>query len=245
MENTKISILGIPFTNITFDDMADKLAVKILNKEKTFVVTANPEIVMFAKRNREYEKIIKCADDIVPDGFGVLLASSIQKTPIKERVTGYDLTIRLLEMCAQNSWSVYLLGGKEEINAAAADNIKKNFKGLKLVGRHHGYFSGNEEGIVKEIQNKEPDLVLVALGFPRQEQWISSHLSSFQKGVFMGVGGSIDVLSGTVKRAPGIWRKLNLEWLYRLLKQPSRWRRMLVLPIFVLEVLRTGKKKSS
>lgn len=245
MGNSKISILGIPFSNITFDGMVDKLEGNILKKEKTFVVTANPEIVMFAKRNRDYEKIILCADDIVPDGFGVVLASKIQKTPVKERVTGYDLTIKLLELCAQNSWSVYLLGGKEEVNAAAADNIKKKFEGLKLVGRHHGYFSDNEEEIVREIQSKGPDLVLVALGFPRQEQWISAHFSSFRKGVFMGVGGSIDVISGTVKRAPALWRKLNLEWLYRLLKQPSRWRRMLVLPIFVLEVLRTGKKKNS
>lgn len=239
MKNTKISILGIHFTNITFQEMVKSTVDHLLKQEKTFIVTANPEIVMYAKRDSEYEQIIKSADYVVPDGFGILLASRMLNKPIVERVTGFDLTVRLLELCDENSWSVYLLGGKEEVNAAAAANIQKKYKGLRFVGRHHGYFSGEENQITKEIRDLQPDIVLVALGFPRQEKWISAHLPSFNKGIFIGVGGSIDVLAGNVKRAPKIWRELNLEWLYRLFKQPSRWRRMLVLPAFVLQVLRS------
>lgn len=237
MENNKINILGIPFTNISFDDMISRTIGHLIKKEKTFIVTANPEIVMFAKQNKEYKQIVESADYIVPDGFGILLASKMINQPITERVTGYDLTVRLLELCNENGWSVYLLGGKEEVNEAAANNVQKQYPGMKLAGRYHGYFSGEEDLIVKEIQEAQPDLILVALGFPRQEQWIAANKNFFEKGIFIGVGGSIDVLAGTVRRAPAIWRKLNLEWFYRLIKQPSRWRRMLVLPVFIMQVL--------
>jgi N-acetylglucosaminyldiphosphoundecaprenol N-acetyl-beta-D-mannosaminyltransferase len=239
MTNNKfVKILDIPFITNPFEEMVKLFIQKINNREKTFVVTANPEIVMHAKKHEDYMFAVQEADFVVPDGHGIILASRILNTPIQERVTGYDLTIRLLELANHNKWKVYLLGGIEEVNAAAAKNIEKQYPHLQLVGRHHGFFDLEEERIPAEIQGHQPDIVLVALGVPRQELWIARHIDRFSHGIFMGVGGSIDVLAGTVKRAPKIWQILRVEWLYRLFKQPSRWRRMLALPEFVLEVFK-------
>jgi N-acetylglucosaminyldiphosphoundecaprenol N-acetyl-beta-D-mannosaminyltransferase len=238
MNNQFVKILDTDFINKSFDEMIGILAQRINSKEKTFVVTANPEIVMHAKKHEDYRNAIRDANYIVPDGYGIILASRLLKTPIEERVTGYDLTVRLLELANQNGWKVYLLGGKEEVNAAAAMNIEKQYPYLQLVGRHHGFFDLDEKMIPADIKKLQPDIVLVALGVPRQELWTARHINHFSHGIFMGVGGSIDVLAGTVKRAPKIWQTLRVEWLYRLFKQPSRWRRMLALPEFVLEVLK-------
>lgn len=237
-DNKYVKILEIPFITNTFEEMVNLFNQRINNSEKTFVVTANPEIVMHAKKHKDYMDAIQNANFVVPDGHGIILASRILNTPIKERVTGYDLTIRLLELANQNKWKVYLLGGREEVNAAATKNIEKRYPHLQLVGRHHGFFDWQEGGIPADIQRLQPDIVLVALGVPRQELWTARHIDRFSHGIFIGVGGSIDVLAGTVKRAPKIWQTLRVEWLYRLFKQPSRWRRMLALPEFVFEVFK-------
>ena len=244
MNQEKVDILDIPFVNIKFDEMVKETVKKLNESKKTFIVTANPEIVMYAKRNDLYKQNLLVADYIVPDGFGILLGSKILGSPLEERVTGFDLTMKLLSLAVNNGWSVYLLGGTEDTNKKAASNMLIKFPGIKLAGRHHGYFEDNEEKIVEEVRASGADIVLVAMGFPKQEQWISSHLRLFDKGIFIGVGGTIDVLAGTVKRAPLFWRKSNLEWLYRLIKQPSRWKRMLFLPLFVLDVVKSKFQKN-
>jgi N-acetylglucosaminyldiphosphoundecaprenol N-acetyl-beta-D-mannosaminyltransferase len=233
-----VNILSIDFVKKRFEEMVHLLVQRIKQKEKTFVVTANPEIVMHANKHDDYREAVTAADFIVPDGYGIILASNILKSPLSERVTGYDLTVRLLELSNQNGWCVYLLGGTEEVNAKAALTIEREYPSLNLVGRHHGFFNWDEATIPVHIQRTQPDIILVALGVPRQELWIAKHIDQFNHGIFMGVGGSIDVLAGTVKRAPRIWQALRVEWLYRLFNQPSRWRRMLALPEFVFEVLK-------
>ncbi|TDK62198.1 glycosyltransferase [Bacillus salipaludis] len=236
-----VNILGINFLNKGFNEVVELLSERIAKGIKTFVVTANPEIVMYARENDEYRKIVQEADYIVPDGSGIILAAKILNTPIQERVTGYDLTVRLLDLANQNRWRIYLLGGKEETNKKAVANICEQYPHLVMAGSHNGYFKGKEDKIADEIKAANVDIVFVALGFPRQEKWISSHYATFSKGIFMGVGGSIDVLAGEVKRAPVVWQKLNLEWFYRLAKQPSRWRRMLALPRFLVEILKVKR----
>ncbi|MCM3124145.1 MULTISPECIES: WecB/TagA/CpsF family glycosyltransferase [unclassified Mesobacillus] len=243
MKKEKVEILEIPFLNINFDEMVNETVKRITESRKTFIVTANPEIVMYAKRNDLYKNSLLIADYIVPDGFGILLGSRILGSSLEERVTGFDLTMKLLELSVENSWRIFLLGGTEDTNEKAATNMLRRYPGIKLAGRHHGFFQNNEEKIIEAVQASKPDIILVAMGFPKQEQWIASHLRLFEKGVFIGVGGTIDVLAGTVKRAPLFWRKSNLEWLYRLIKQPSRWKRMLFLPLFVLDVLKSRFKK--
>ncbi|MBI0577713.1 WecB/TagA/CpsF family glycosyltransferase [Neobacillus cucumis] len=236
-----VNILGINFLNKGFNEVVHLLTERISKGVKTFVVTANPEIVMYAREDNEYWKIVQEADYVVPDGSGIILAAKILNTPIQERVTGYDLTVRLLELANQNGWRIYLLGGKEETNKKAVATICERYPHLVMAGSHNGYFKGKENKIANEIKAANADIVFVALGFPRQEKWISAHYATFSKGIFMGVGGSIDVLAGEVKRAPLIWQKLNLEWFYRLVKQPSRWRRMLALPRFLVEILKVKK----
>lgn len=236
MKNNHVTILGIPFINKRFEEMVDIIVERIKGKKKTFLVTANPEIVMHTLQDKDYKQAVLKADFVVPDGVGILVGSRIMQEPIPERVTGFDMTVRLLELSNQYGWSLYLLGGREEVNQAAAENIKAKYPNLILAGRHHGFFDEQDKCIQEEIDRLKPDIVLVALGFPRQECWIAKHISNLPQGIFIGVGGSIDVLAGTAKRAPEIWQKLNVEWLYRLVKQPSRWRRMLALPAFVLEV---------
>ncbi|WP_121611006.1 WecB/TagA/CpsF family glycosyltransferase [Mesobacillus foraminis] len=231
-----VTILGIPFINKTFEEMADIIVDRIERKKKTFLVTANPEIVMHTLQSEDYKQAVLRADFVVPDGVGILVGSQIMQEPISERVTGFDLTVRLLELSNRNGWSLYLLGGREEVNKTAAENIMAKYPNAVLAGRHHGFFDEKNTKIQEEIAELKPDIVLVALGFPRQERWIADHIDTFAHGIFIGVGGSIDVLAGTAKRAPEIWQKLNIEWLYRLVKQPSRWRRMLALPAFVFEV---------
>ena len=242
MEKTTVNILGVDFINERFDGMVDIISGKITEEQKTFIVTANPEIVMHAYKDKEYHNIINKADYVVPDGYGIILASKIIKNPLEERVAGYDLTISLLEKADRQKWSIYVLGGQEDVNKLAVKNITDKYPNLKIAGRHHGFFDLDDPEIVNDIKNARPDIILVALGFPRQEKWIGKHYDEFTKGIFIGVGGSIDVLAGTVKRAPVIWQKLKVEWLYRLVKQPSRWKRMLALPDFVIKVMKLPKK---
>jgi N-acetylglucosaminyldiphosphoundecaprenol N-acetyl-beta-D-mannosaminyltransferase len=238
-----VDILGIDFLKKSFVEVVGVLTERIHQNEKTFVVTANPEIVMYTRENPEYKETVKNADFVVPDGSGIILAAKILNHPLSGRVTGYDLMIRLLELANQNQWRIYLLGGQEETNQKAAVNIRMQFPNAQLVGARNGFFNWEDNTINEEIQSLSPDLVFVCLGFPRQEKWIAENLVHFSKGVFIGVGGSIDVIAGEVKRAPEVWQKMNLEWFYRLMMQPSRWRRMLALPRFLIQILKIRSSK--
>jgi N-acetylglucosaminyldiphosphoundecaprenol N-acetyl-beta-D-mannosaminyltransferase len=235
----KLSMFDIPFVHATKNEVTAYLESNINIKRKTFVVTANPEIVMYAKKDYSYKNTVQKADIVVADGIGVIIGSKIMKQPLPERIPGFELMTELLALADKKKWRVFLLGAKPEVVTTAAKNIKKTYPGLTIAGTHHGYFKENDETVTKAVQDAQPDLVFVALGFPRQEKWIENAMPQFNKGLFMGVGGSIDVFAGTVQRAPEIWQRLNLEWLYRLVKQPSRWKRMLVLPQFIIEIWKT------
>lgn len=240
----RVSILGIPFVKITLKGMVELLTDYMKKEKKCFVVTANPEIAMAAYENKDFYKLISKADYITADGIGIVKAAQYLGTPLPERVTGFDMFISLLQVANTNKNSVYLLGAKEEVIERAVKNLQRDYPNVQVAGYHHGFFDWNDRSIEQEIKEKQPDLVFVALGFPRQEKWIAERFDSFEKGIFMGIGGSFDVLAGEVKRAPEIWQKLNLEWLYRLLKQPTRWKRMLALPRFALTILKEKAKGS-
>ncbi|WP_374723507.1 WecB/TagA/CpsF family glycosyltransferase [Calidifontibacillus erzurumensis] len=245
MQDKFVSILGVNFIHTTMKDMVTRLRERLLNEQKTFVVTANPEIVMKTLEDATYKKYVDQADYVTADGIGVVKGAQILGKPLPERVAGYDLMRNLLAVLNEEKLKLYMLGAQEETIEKAVETVKREYPNLQLVGYHHGFFNWEDPSIINEIKEKKPDLVLVALGVPRQEKWIAEHLEEVEKGVFIGVGGSFDVLAGTVKRAPEIWQKLNLEWFYRLLKQPSRWRRMLALPHFALKVFGqklTGKR---
>lgn len=244
MKLEKVDILGIPFVSTTSKQFVEKLDEHLANREKAFVVTANPEIVMKAKEDEQYKKVIDQATYITADGIGVVKAAQLLNKPIPERVTGYDTMLELLKLAAEKQYSIYLLGGQQETLEKAIENIKRDYPKINIVGSHNGFFDWDNNPIQQDIIEKKPDLIFVALGVPRQENWIAQNLPAFEKGVCIGVGGSFDVIAGTVERAPEVWQKANLEWLYRLIKQPSRWKRMLALPRFGLKILKvkvTGK----
>lgn len=237
-----VEILTIPFIDSNMDEfMNGMIYPRLMNQEKTFVVTANPEIVEYANEHQDYKDIIISADYITPDGVGIIMASKWLNQPLQERITGFDLMNQLFRVADEKALKVYLLGAEENVIEAAALKVKELYPGLELVGYNHGYIDIKDDTLPKSIAELEPDIILTALGFPRQEKWVSRHYALFNKGLFMGVGGSFDVLAGKVNRAPVFWQKMRLEWLYRLIQQPSRWKRMLALPRFVLKVRRLRK----
>lgn len=219
--------MDIPFINLTKHDFLHKCLLPSIKQEnKKFIVTANPEIVMKTKEDPSYKNAVLAADYVVPDGVGILMAAKHQKEPLQERVSGYDIMMDLLSYADQQALSCYFLGASEMVNEKAVTEVKKRYPNLKIAGHHHGFFDLDDEQVAADVKNAAADIVFVALGLPRQEMWIHQHLKTFEKGIFMGVGGSFDVLAGEVKRAPQFWIKLNLEWLYRIIKQPFRIKRI-------------------
>ena len=205
----------------TAEEFAGKAQQAMLSGEKLFIVTANPEIIMHAEKREEIRELLLSKQTaITPDGISVVKAMRMCGLPAKERITGVDLAEKLLKKAGEAGKSVFLLGAKEEVVSALAEKLKREYPAVTVAYRN-GY-DGDQDQIFEEIAELQPDLVLVALGAPAQELLISRHLEKFQKGVFMGVGGSFDVLSGKKQRAPALFVKTNTEWLYRILREPSR-----------------------
>lgn len=244
MEHKKVSVLGVSFDNKTKETFLEELMDRIHRNEKTFVVTANPEIVMYAKKDPAYMELIQEADYVIADGIGIIKGSQMLGTPIVERVAGYDLMLELLAQANQQKSRVYLLGAKEEVLQQTVKKVESLYPGIRLVGARNGYFDLSDQSVIKEVQQTQPDMVFVATGFPRQEQWIHKYMETASKGLLMGVGGSFDVLSGKSKRSPNIFIRLNIEWLYRLVTQPTRFKRMLALPRFLHEVKQEKKQRN-
>lgn len=239
MSRNKIEILGVNVDSITFEDAVNTAESLLKAEGVSTIFTPNPEIIMCAKEDDEMRKILNSADLCTADGIGVVYASKILKKPVPERVAGFDLTCALLERMAKTDDGVFLLGAKPGVAELAKANMEEKYPGIKIVGTHDGYFKAeDEDGIVKEINSSNAKLLLVCLGAPKQEKWIAKHQNNLKVSLCMGVGGTLDVFAGVAKRAPGIFVKLNLEWAYRLLKNPSRIGRFAALPKFALEVLK-------
>ena len=201
------------------------LSDNLKNNKKTFVVTANPETFMISEKNEDVRKMLLDKETImVPDGIGVLKAGKKIGYNIEERITGIDIANELLKFGNEQKKSIYLFGSKQEVIDSMKKVIKEQYPNLKLVGTSNGYVKDKDK-VFDEIVKLEPDIVLVALGIPLQEMLIYKHLNRFKKGIFVGVGGSFDVMSGMKKRAPKIFIKLNLEWLYRIMREPKRLKR--------------------
>lgn len=245
MEKRTVDILGLPFLSITQSDFIQLLIKDALINHKRFVVTANPEIVMQTRRDNTFKKTVLQADYIVADGVGIVMAADKLGDSLPGRVTGFDTLIGVLEAASERKLSVYFLGAKPEISETLKQVLADKYPSLQVAGIQHGYFDAKESAkIAEEIRMSGADFVFVALGAPAQEQWILKQLPIFEKGIFIGVGGSFDVLSGNVKRAPKIWITLRLEWFYRLLTNPSRWRRYLAIPAFLRAVRQEKRKRN-
>lgn len=239
----RIKILDIGFDNVTMGEAVEKCKQFIKSDKGNLIVTPNPEIVMNAKDNENFKNIINTAELVIPDGIGIIKAGNILSTPLKERVAGYDLICNLLELYKNGDATFYFLGSKPGYADEAKIKLESKYPNIKILGTHDGYFKPEEEEkIMSEIRNLKPDILLVGIGAPKQEILINKYKDEGFFKIGIGCGGSIDVLAGRVKRAPKLFIKLHLEWFYRLLKQPTRFKRMLVLPQFLKEVKNTKNK---
>lgn len=201
------------------------LEKNLSQNKKTFIVTANPETFMMSEKDEEMRKLLLDNDTfLVPDGIGIVKAARMINYDVKERITGIDIANELLKLGNKQKKSIYLFGAKQEVIDSMEKILKESYPNLNLVGMSNGY-EKDKDKIFEKIVKTKPDIVLVALGIPLQEKLIYKHLDKFDKGIFVGVGGSFDVISGHKKRAPKIFIKLNLEWLYRILKEPKRLKR--------------------
>lgn len=242
----KVKIFGVEIFNI--DNLECENILRKFLKENSLkkIYTPNTEIVMAAKRDEDLKNLVNSGDLVLADGIGLIYASKMRNKPLKERVTGYDTSIKLLELADEMGLNLYFLGGKEGVAKDAAKSVEEKYKNLKVAGFHNGYFnskldgekSSEEEKIIEEINSKDIDIVFVGFGFPRQEKWIDAWKDELKAKVIIGNGGVLDILSGRANRAPDIFIKLGLEWLYRLIKNPSRIKRQIDLPKFLLAVMR-------
>ena len=233
----KIQRLNVAPYLTTTSGMSIDEAIKYANTISGQVITINPEMIENASQNPDFAEIINSAELVIPDGIGVEIGLKILGYNVR-RIAGIEFSHRMIEECAKNSQSVALVGAKPQIVEKAKENLEKEISGLYITYAHDGYFSNDEE-IINELKIRQPRLVLCALGSPKQEEFIIKAKQVLPNALFVGVGGSFDVWSGVVERAPEIYQKLGLEWLYRTVKEPKRFKRIFpTLPLFVLKVLR-------
>lgn len=214
-------------------DTVDVLHESIKQRKPAFVVTLNTYGLMLSLKDPEFFNVLEHAHLITPDGGGILFGAKFLGIPLKERVSGIDLIAEICKLCVKENYSLFLLGGKEEALRGAKENLEKDFPGLKITGAQNGYFTKEEEkNIVGKIAMLKPDILLVGFGMPKQEKWIHEHLQTLQVPVCAGIGGSFDVISGQLNRAPAWMQNAGLEWLYRVLQEPKRIPRLWVIPYF-------------
>lgn len=239
----RIEVLNVKVDVVTMKEAVSHVEGFIAQKKPHLVVTPNAEMIMMANQDQHFAQIINHADLVIPDGAGVVWAARYNGDPMPERVAGYDLVQNLLVEAAKKKYRIYMLGGAPGIVDKAKENAVKRYSGLQIVGTRHGFFTKQEEPeIINNIIKCQPDILLVALGVPRQEKWLVEFMDQIKAPVAIGVGGTFDVMAGVVQRAPLWMQNLNLEWLYRLLSEPKRAIRMLALPRFVLKVMANKKR---
>ena len=201
------------------------LANDLKNEHKRFIITVNPETLMLSESDAELKNILdNKTNSFIPDGIAVVKSARKVGVNVTERITGIDIAEYLLKLANENKYSIYLFGAKEEVINTLIAKIKKEYPNINILGYSNGYVK-DRDLVMQDVLKKKPDICMVALGIPYQEKIIAKYFSKAKKGIFIGVGGSFDVLSGTKKRAPKIFIKLNLEWLYRIVTEPSRLKR--------------------
>jgi N-acetylglucosaminyldiphosphoundecaprenol N-acetyl-beta-D-mannosaminyltransferase len=236
----KETILGVDVSTDNYDALTAKLLKRIDNREKAFIVAINPEKIIKAQEDPALMKLLNSADFQIPDGIGVILASKFKGGQIRERVTGIDMMLKLCETAAKHQKKIFLYGGKPGRADEAKVKLEEMYPGIQIAGTLHGY--EKDQQVVRDaINQSQADIIFVAMGSPAQENWIIANKEQLHPSVYQGVGGSFDVISGKIERAPESFQKLGLEWLYRLIKEPWRIKRQAVLPLFLIRAV-TSKK---
>lgn len=238
----RIEVLGVGFDNVTMDEAVNLGMALLRSGGPHYVVTPNPEIVEVCRENPEAARAVNGADLVLADGVGVVMGARMLGTPLKEKVPGIEFAARFMEKMAEEGLSLYLLGAKPGVAEAAGAKLAAKYPGLKIAGTHDGYFQ--EDGpVVEAIRRSGADAAFICLGAPKQELWMSRNAAATGARLLCGLGGSLDVFAGTVKRAPKFWSDHGLEWFYRLCKEPRRIGRMMKLPLFLVHI-RQAKKRS-
>ena len=242
----KLSIMGVRINNVTMNEVVETIENKIENNEQYVIYTPNTEIVMMCQKDEEFLQLLNKSDVNIPDGIGLIYASKLKKNPLKEKVAGYDLSVNLLKMANEKKLKLFVVGGKPGVAEMAMEKALDTYPDINVVGSQHGYFKGSHLGnfgheeelkIIEDINNAEPDILFVGFGAKKQEQWIEYNKNKIKAKIIIGNGGTLDGLAGNVKRAPEIFIKLGLEWFYRLIKEPRRIKRQILLPIFMFKVI--------
>lgn len=236
---TSITILGCRLDALDAG-AATRAIVQFANERRgAQIVTLGTEMVVYAQRDARYRAVVNACALSLCDTVGLLAVARSRGVDLHERVTGVELVEHLCQAAEAEGLSVFLFGGAPGVAEEAARVLQTRFPGLRIAGTRNGYFEEAESpAIAQSIRESGAHLLFAGMGFPRQEFWLAQYLPQTGCGAGMGVGGSFDVISGKVERAPGQWRRLGLEWLYRLVKEPKRWRRQLALPQFVLLIAR-------
>jgi N-acetylglucosaminyldiphosphoundecaprenol N-acetyl-beta-D-mannosaminyltransferase len=244
LQLTAIRLLGIPVHHLTTAAALNQVAGFMAERRLHQLATVNPEFIMTAQRDSEFRRILNQADLCLADGVGLLLASRWRGQPLPERIAGSEFVYHLAQLAAGQGWRLFLLGAAPGVAEEAAAILQAHYPGLIIAGVYAGAPGPAEnDAIVRRINESRADILLVAYGAPQQDKWIGRNRDSFTTvRVALGVGGSLDFVTGRAVRAPRWLRKLGLEWLHRLYHEPWRWRRMLALPRFALAILAEGKK---
>lgn len=249
-----VKIFGVDVDKLSFSSVVEKVEGFLKDNKITnpkTIYTPNTEIVMKARKENHFRDILNEGDLVIPDGIGLVYASKIKKKALPERVTGYDLSIKMIEIADKLGYNLFLLGGEKGVAEKANQVLKEKYEKLNICGYQHGFFKGThigykghqeEKEIIERINKSNADILFVGLGAPKQELWIHENKDKLKCKIAIGNGGTIDILSGKVAPTPKIFQKLGLEWFYRLMKNPKRIKRQLILPLFVLIVLFSRKK---
>lgn len=244
-QRQKLELFGVPIDRIDSSQALEKIENFVKKGGVHFVITPDTLAILRARKDKEYLSITHKADLVTPDGAGILWATSFLFQPLPERITGIDMINHICQLAIMKNYKLYLLGAKAEVIKKAVENLEKKYPGIQIVGYHHGYLDSssserknkeNEDIVINDITAKKPDFLLVGMGVPKQEIWISKHKDKLKVPVCIGIGGSFDVLSGKVPRAPLWMQRHGMEWIFRLIKEPKRIKRAIFLPIFILLV---------
>lgn len=234
-----VEILGIPVDRISMDEALSRIDDMIASGKPHFVATADASMIVDGVQIPEFGDLLRSAAMVTPDSSGALWAANRLGKPIAGKVSGVELVGAICERSASRGYRIYFLGAEPGVAEAAAENLRARYPGCNIVGNHHGYFGKDKDAeVAAEVAKANPDVLFVAMGIPRQEFFIRDTMSIIGARVAMGVGGSFDVYSGRAKRAPIFVQRMRMEWLWRLLQNPRKWRKTLKLPQFMLMVMR-------
>jgi len=239
-----MDLLGVRIDNVTMDEAVKRTGEFFTENKLHLICTPNPEMIMIAQNDEEFKNILNSSSLNIPDGNGVVWASRKIGEPLSERVAGFDFIHKIFELGQDMDISFYFLGSKPGVAEKAKEKIEEQYVGIKVVGTNDGYFTIEEEkDVLDRINADKPDVLLVAMGAPKQERFIYKYRNKLNCKVAIGVGGCFDVISGNVKRAPKLFINLKLEWLYRALTDIKRFKRLTAIPKFMSKVKKVKREK--